>query len=63
MGSVYEYEDYSGFIVTSKSKELENTCGGIDSSKDQLENEPVRQIDPSPSFQSDIYIDFSFTFI
>ncbi|WZZ49968.1 hypothetical protein YC2023_050075 [Brassica napus] len=45
-------KDYSGFIVTSKSKELENTCGGRDSSKDQLENEPVRQIDPSPSFQN-----------
>lgn len=39
MGSMYEYEDYSGFIVTSKSKELEeNTCGGRDSSKNQLEN-------------------------
>lgn len=64
MGSMYKYEDYSGFIVTSKSKELEeNTCGGRDSSKNQLENEPVLQIDTSPSFQSEIYIDFSFTFI
>lgn len=31
MGSMYKYEDYLGFIVISKSKELEeNMCGGRD---------------------------------
>ncbi|CAN7010683.1 unnamed protein product [Brassica oleracea var. botrytis] len=46
MGSVYEYEDYSGFIVTSKSKELENTCGGFSTDAVSMDH-PRRNLPPS----------------